>query len=80
MDVYVLKGAFLCEECAMPIRAATASDDCDEYPVGPYPEGGGEADYPRHCAHCGLFLENPLTKDGERLMGLDSSVYRPVID
>jgi len=44
----------------MPIRAATASDDCDEYPVGPYPEGGGEADYPRHCDHCGLFLRNPL--------------------
>jgi len=38
--------------------------DSDEYPKGPYPEGGGEADCPQHCDHCGTFLENALTSDG----------------
>lgn len=40
--------------------------DSDEYPKGPYPDGGGEADYPHHCGNrdCGVFLENPLTSDG----------------
>lgn len=38
--------------------------DSDKYPKGPYSDGGGEADCPNHCDHCGIFLENPLTKDG----------------
>lgn len=40
--------------------------DSSEYPKGPYPDGGGEADSPQHCGGCGLFLENPLTEDGWR--------------
>ena len=36
--------------------------DC--LPQGPYADGGGEADAPAHCDHCGIFLENPLTSDG----------------
>lgn len=38
--------------------------DSDKYPQGPYSDGGGEADSPRHCDHCSVFLENPLTEDG----------------
>jgi hypothetical protein len=41
-----------------------SSYDSDEYPKGPYPDGGGEADTPQHCDHCHCFLENPLTSDG----------------
>jgi|SRR5580692_1936962 hypothetical protein len=38
--------------------------DSDDYPAGPYCDGGGEADCPQHCHMCGEFLENPLTSDG----------------
>lgn len=38
--------------------------DSDDFPKGPYGDGGGEADTPQHCDHCGVFLENPLTADG----------------
>ena len=41
-------------------------DDSERYPQGPYPNGGGEADCPQHCDSCGLFLENPLTGDGQK--------------
>lgn len=41
-----------------------SSYDSDEWPKGPYPDGGGEADTPQHCAGCHEFLENPLTSDG----------------
>jgi hypothetical protein len=40
--------------------------DSDSYPQGPYSNGGGEADCPRHCDVCGIFLENPLTGEGIR--------------
>lgn len=38
--------------------------DSDDYPKGPFDNGGGEADSPQHCDHCGVFLENDLTTDG----------------
>jgi len=38
--------------------------DSDDYPKGPYRDGGGEADSPQHCDSCGTFLENPLTTEG----------------
>ena len=38
--------------------------DSDDFPKGPYPYGGGEADCPQHCDACGIFLENPLTEEG----------------
>jgi len=55
------------------------SYDSDEYPKGPYPDGGGEADYPQHCGsgpdcvnaielsdgrNIGVWLENDLTAQG----------------
>lgn len=73
MDVYVYQAAFLCAECGEALRAcldkpADPNDestyDSDDYPKGPYPDGGGEADSPQQCDNCQVFLENPLTDDG----------------
>ena len=40
------------------------SYDSDDYPKGPYDDGGGESDTPDHCDQCRVFLENPLTAEG----------------
>ena len=70
MNVYMYQAALLCEPCAvLQINSHTecgVSDtgDSDDFPQGPFPDGGGEADCPQHCDTCGLFLENPLTGDG----------------
>lgn len=69
MDAYVYQAALLCETCAGKVKArldpvALASEDSGDCPQGPYGDGGGEADVPQHCDHCGVFLENPLTSEG----------------
>jgi hypothetical protein len=77
--VYVYNAALLCEECGEKARAeltaagqAPADEhdentyDSDDFPKGPYDDGGGEADSPQHCDDCHEFLENPLTADGEK--------------
>ena len=65
MKVYMYQAALYCEACGDKIKATTKeAPDSDNYPQGPYPDGGGEADTPRHCDDCGCFLENPLTNDG----------------
>lgn len=69
MKAFVFQAALLCEHCAAIVmiekREYEGCEDSDHYPQGPYSEGGGEADCPQHCDHCGLFLENPLTPDGD---------------
>jgi hypothetical protein len=40
--------------------------DSEDLPKGPYSNGGGQADTPQHCDGCGVFLENPLTTNGNR--------------
>jgi hypothetical protein len=73
MNVYIYQAALHCEKCIHQIVAdlATPEDvgdegsfDSDDYPKGPFPDSGGEADSPQHCDSCGLFLENALTDDG----------------
>ena len=73
MEVYLFKAALYCRGCGQRIRGmlgwkyAGVSEyeyDSDDYPKGPFPDGGGEADCPQHCDGCGLFLQNPLTGDG----------------
>lgn len=92
MDVYMFQAALWCEDCGEALREQMIQDgeapedpddeesyDSDEFPKGPYGDGGGEADSPQHCdagEHCinavelssgskvGAFLENPLTDDG----------------
>ena len=74
---YMYQAAWLCEECGEKARAELAAEgrapadpedessyDSDDFPKGPYPDGGGEADSPQHCDRCGKFLENPLTAEG----------------
>ncbi len=78
MNVYVFQAALLCEACGEDVKAQTTPPegvdpanpdetlyDSGDYPKGPYPDGGGEADCPQHCDICNVFLDNPLTGDGE---------------
>ena len=77
MDAYIYKAALYCENCGEDIRESLTkagfapkdpedeySYDSDDFPKGPFSDGGGEADYPCHCNRCGVFLKNPLTPDG----------------
>ena len=77
MDTYIYGAALYCEPCGQKIRDGhkahdlapanpddESSYDSDDYPKGPYPDGGGEADCPLHCDACHVFLENPLTDEG----------------
>jgi hypothetical protein len=76
-EAYVYQAAMICADCAekvkdqlgvlgrVPIEPDNESTyDSDDYPKGPYPDGGGESDVPEHCDHCGMFLENLLTDEG----------------
>ena len=38
--------------------------DSNDFPKGPFADGGGESDTPSHCDDCNVFLENPLTFEG----------------
>ena len=92
MKVFIYKGGLYCEACGKDIRKElhktigkprrSADVDSDEYPAGPYDDGGGESDVPQHCeagekcilsmqvdklgVRGGMFLANPLTEDGRR--------------
>ena len=74
---YVYQADLYCEDCGNKIKQQLDAEgkspespedeytfDSDEYPKGPYGEGGGEADSPHHCAGCQKFLDNPLTSEG----------------
>ncbi len=78
MKAYVFQAALHCETCAARLESANrhrlppganlddeSTYDSDQFPKGPYPNGGGEADSPQHCDSCGEFLENTLTPDGD---------------
>lgn len=71
MDFYVFQADVYCVACGADICAKLPAPDgypdehiydSGDYPKGPY--GPEEADSPQHCAGCGLFLQNPLTRDG----------------
>jgi len=101
MNVYIYQADLICEDCGKQIskeltKALKApedpEDECsydsDDFPKGPYPNGGGEADIPNHCGmhrNCvnvtefdlikaGCFLENPLTEDGYKYVEKISSI------
>lgn len=72
---YLFRAALLCQPCGLAYMAAhsapawvnmndESSYDSDDWPKGPFPNGGGESDSPCFCDHCGAFLQNPLTPDG----------------
>jgi hypothetical protein len=75
MQAYIYCAALYCQKCGEKICATMhkpahvnvndeSSYDSDDFPKGPYPNGGGESDSPEHCDSCHCFLENPLTPDG----------------
>jgi uncharacterized Zn finger protein len=94
MKAYAYQAALHCESCGLTIcaqldaegkRPANVSDeysfDSDDYPKGPFADGGGESDSPSHCDTCGKFLENPLTRDGEQYVKeAISADGKPLID
>jgi hypothetical protein len=72
---YIYQSDVYCEACGDALKrrldkkgytpanpSDEASYDSDKYPKGPY--YNQESDGPEHCAHCGEFLENPLTTEG----------------
>jgi hypothetical protein len=64
MNAYAYQAALLCEDCTDRQALEYLSEYSDNYPQGPYPDGGGEADSPQTCDHCHAFLENSLTSEG----------------
>ena len=68
MKTFIYQSDIYCESCGDDlVKDMTAADtedtgDSDDFPQGPY--RASEADSPQHCAHCRIFLENPLTGDG----------------
>jgi hypothetical protein len=91
MNVYIYCADIYCEDCGEAIRREITEEghaptdpfdecsyDSDEFPKGPYPDGGGESDSPQHCGNgedccnaivldgrnIGAWLENELTTDG----------------
>jgi len=92
MNVYIYNADIFCEDCGQAIRKRlsqegkapldledTYSYDSDDYPAGPYSDGGGQADCPQHCGsgsgclnaielpsggQIGAWLGNSLTVDG----------------
>lgn len=82
MEVYVYRADLYCVECAEALKDLIPKPpgmnpkdestwDSDDYPKGPYPNGGGESDSPHHCNRCGVFLRNPLTDLGRRIVERD---------
>lgn len=76
MNAYIYNTDIYCEVCTTNIKAEIGLkyidknqfqrmlEDSTYYPQLCF-DGGGEADTPQHCGNCQLFLENPLTTDGE---------------
>ena len=92
MLVYIFAADIYCKQCGEAIRERIIRErfapddpedersyDSDEFPKGPYCDGGGEADCPQHCGagpkcvnaiefddghKAGAWLENELTTDG----------------
>jgi len=76
MLVFVYAADLYCEDCGAKIREELTakgqapedpedewSYDSDDFPKGPTEET--ESDSPSHCGGCGVFLESPLTSEGE---------------
>ena len=91
MRAYAYAADLWCEACGRAIRERLDAEgrrpggpksrlreqdfDSDEYPKGPYADGGGEADAPAHCAagaECARALE--LGRPGEDMRGAPASI------
>ena len=93
-DVYMFQGALYCTDCGRDIQDTLRKEgkdpededdeesfDSDDFPKGPFSEGGGEADSIHHCdsngeclnaiklpcgSKIGAWLGNDLTGEGDR--------------
>ena len=69
MDAYIYQADLYCEDCTDVIKSEIDgfgkfnTGNSDNWPQGPYSNGGGESDSPAHCGRCGVFLKNTLTSD-----------------
>ncbi len=63
MNVHLYEDGLVCVRCARRMRRRRAGD-AKALLGDPQAHGGGEADSPRHCEGCGIFLQNPLTHEG----------------
>jgi len=73
MEAYLYDADIYCADCAADIKQGLKPNckhyrDESQYPVGPYLDGGGEADGPQYCGNCHIHLCNPLTTDGYRVL------------
>jgi hypothetical protein len=77
MDAFIYCADIYCPACTAKIKAELegagtvpsnpddeSSYDSDEYPKGPFSDGGGESDSPQHCGECHVALGNDLTTAG----------------
>jgi len=71
MDTYIYQAELICGFCATSIMKSTlppdgfilgddSSFDSDDYPKGPFPDGGGESETANFCGGCGQALNNPV--------------------
>ncbi len=71
---YTHKDHSACEQCGTTLIPKRIKDEVDknnsdEWPDGPYKDGGGEADYPHHCGSGGSCLDAYVLKDGSSKVG-----------
>jgi len=87
MDAYIYQADLYCASCTETIKKTLQSPtniddentfDSDDYPKGPYSDGGGESDCPQHCGQCNVFLENPLTDEGYEYV--KQTLLKPIED
>jgi len=82
MDIFVYKEDLFCENCALEIvedfesHGIDDTGDSDDFPQGPYSNGGGGSFLPQYCGNCSMFLENPLTPEGYEALICDPDFYQ----
>jgi len=74
MEAYIYQAELICGFCATEIMKSIlppdgfifgndSSFDSDNYPKGPFSDGGGEADTAQFCGVCAAALNNPIIMD-----------------
>ena len=80
MEVYIYQADLWCEDCGKAIKRECRKTgdrpenwrdettfDSDQYPKGPYSDGGGESDCPEHCAAGDDCLNAIILSDGTKI-------------